>query len=101
MITEGKQRMRTSDEIRRPKKKLCLLPGPRIEPWLSPSSFSLAGPQLTCRQLGDLAALPCGKSQSTSMVYKGASKGGVGEGVEFNWLLEKNSVTYAGTWVCL
>lgn len=38
--------------------------------------LSLTGPQLTRRQLGDLAALPCGASRLTVMVYKGAAKEG-------------------------
>lgn len=47
--------------------------------------LSLTGPQLTRRQLGDLAALPCGVNQLTFMVYKGAAKGGgCWGGVEFN-----------------
>lgn len=42
--------------------------------------LSLTAPQLTCRQLGDLAALPCGTNQLTSMIYKGAAKGPRGKG---------------------
>lgn len=38
--------------------------------------LSLTGPQLTRRQLGDLAALPCGANRLTVMVYKGAAKEG-------------------------
>lgn len=59
--------------------------------------LSLTGPQLTCRQLGDLAALPCGANLLTFVVYKGAAKEGVeGGGLGSIGLLEKTLVEFAG-----